>query len=67
MMIGDHEELIQLSVTNIGNHDIFLGYNWLQKHNPTINWKELSISLDKCHQWYRKIQMVEELEESEKE
>jgi len=49
MIIGDHRELIQLSVTNIGNHDIFLEYDWLQKHNPTINWKELSISLDKCH------------------
>ena len=37
MSIGDHEELIQLSVTNIGNHDIFLGYDWLQKHNPSVN------------------------------
>jgi len=37
MTIGDHQELIQLSVTNLGNHDLFLGYDWLQKHNPTIN------------------------------
>jgi len=49
MAIGDHEELIQLSVTNIGNHNIFLGYDWLQKHNPLVNWRESSISLDKCH------------------
>ena len=27
MTIGDHQELIQLSVTNLGNHDLFLGYN----------------------------------------
>jgi len=45
MTIGDHQELIQLSVTNLGNHDLFLGYDWLQKHNPTINWKNSSISL----------------------
>jgi len=29
MTIGDHQELIQLSVTNLGSHDLFLGYNWL--------------------------------------
>jgi len=28
MIIGDHEELIQLSMTNIENYDIFLRYNW---------------------------------------
>ena len=37
MTIGDHQELIQLSVTNLSNHDLFLGYDWLQKHNPNIN------------------------------
>ena len=67
MSIGDHEELIQLSVTNIGNHDIFLGYDWLQKHNSSVNWKESSISLDKCHQWCRKIQVLNEPEEIEEE
>jgi len=45
MTIGDHQELIQLSVTNLGNHNLFLGYDWLQKHNPTINWKDSSINL----------------------
>ena len=48
MTIGDHQELIQLSVTNLGNHDLFLGYDWLQKHNPTINWKDSLISLQNC-------------------
>jgi len=48
MTISDHQELIQLSVTNLDNHDLFLGYNWLQKHNPTINWKDSSISLQNC-------------------
>jgi len=37
MTISDHQELIQLSVTNLSNHDLFLEYDWLQKHNPTIN------------------------------
>jgi len=46
--IGDHQELIQFSVTNLGNHDLFLGYNWLQKYNPTINWKDSLINLQNC-------------------
>ena len=67
MSIGNHQELIQLSVTNLGNHDLFLGYDWLQKYNPTINWKDSSISLQNCQQQYRKIYMLEEPEEAEEE
>jgi len=50
MTIGDHQELIQLSVTNLRNHDLFLGYDWLQKHNLTINWKDSSMNLQNCWQ-----------------
>jgi len=71
MTIGDHQELIQLSVTNLDNHDLFLGYNWLQKHNPTINWKDSLINLQNCRQWCRKIHAIgepeEEIEEETKE
>ena len=67
MTIGDHQELIQLSVTNLGNHDLFLGYDWLQKHNPSINWRDSSISLQNCQQWCRKIYVPKELEEIEDE
>ena len=48
MTIGNHQELIQLSVTNLGSHNLFLGYDWLQKHNPTINWKDFLINLQNC-------------------
>ena len=48
MTIGNYQELIQLLVTNLGNHDLFLGYNWLQKHNLSINWKDSLISLQNC-------------------
>jgi len=67
MTIGDHQELIQLSVTNLGSHDLFLGYNWLQKHNPTINWKDSLINLQNCRQWCRKIYVSKEPEEETKE
>jgi len=45
MTIGNHQELIQLLVTNLDNYDLFLEYNWLQKHNLFIDWKNSSISL----------------------
>jgi len=67
MTIGDHQELIQLSVTNLGNHDLFLGYDWLQKHSLSINWKDSSISLQNCQQWCRKVYIPKEPEEIEDE
>jgi len=67
MTISDHQELIQLSVTNLGNHDLFLEYDWLQKHNPTINWKDSLINLQNCRQWCRKIYITREPEEEVKE
>jgi len=65
MTIGNHQELIQLLVTNLGKHDLFLGYNWLQKHNLPINWKNSSISLQNCQQWYRKVYIPKEPEKVE--
>jgi len=67
MTIGDHQELIQLLVTNLGNYDLFLGYDWLQKYNPSINWRNSSISLQNCRQWCRNIYIPKEPEEVENE
>ena len=67
LTIGNHQELIQLLVTNLGNHDLFLGYDWLQKHNLSINWRDSSISLQNCRQWCRKIYVPKEPEEIEDE
>ena len=63
MTISDHQKLIQLSVTNLSNYDLFLGYDWLQKHNPTINQKGSLINLQNRQQWYRKIYVAREPEE----
>src|SRR5579863_122911 len=32
----------------MGKHDILLGTNWLKAHNPSINWQNNSIQLDRC-------------------
>ena len=48
MTIDDHEELIDLYISNIQKHNVYLGYEWLGFHNPTINWHAGSIKLDRC-------------------
>ena len=47
MRIGDHEETIDLVVSSISS-DVFLGYEWLEKHNPRINWQTKDIEFDRC-------------------
>ena len=37
--IGDHAENIDLAVTDLQDRDIFLGHDWLVRHNPLINWQ----------------------------
>jgi hypothetical protein len=37
----DHWETIRLQVINLGRrHDIFLGWDWHEYHNPSINFQE---------------------------
>ena len=39
MFIGGHQESIRLAVTTLASSNIFLGHDWLKKHNPEIDWK----------------------------
>ena len=49
MEMGDnHREQITFLVTNIGNHNILLGTDWLRAHNPNIDWQKNQIYLDRC-------------------
>ncbi len=43
MTIKGHVERIDLAVTNLGRKDIYLGHDWLKRHNPSVNWKTQSI------------------------
>ncbi|ESK92067.1 pro-pol protein [Moniliophthora roreri MCA 2997] len=36
--IGDHVEILSFDVTNLGETNMFIGHEWLKKHNPDINW-----------------------------
>ena len=37
LAINDHYKHIDLVVTELGDIDLFLGYNWLKIHNSSIN------------------------------
>ena len=45
--LGHHEELTA-EVTNLGKNSLILGYTWLQKHNPMIDWQTGVIKFTRC-------------------
>ena len=46
LAIGEHQERIQLAVTNLGSTDLFIGYEWLRFHNPNIDWERGNLVLN---------------------
>ena len=48
MVVQDHVERIQLAVTNTGNTDLFIGLEWLWRHNSSIDWKKSQILFNRC-------------------
>ena len=43
LKINKHTERINVTVTDLNGIDIFLGYNWLVKHNPEVNQEKETI------------------------
>jgi len=35
--INRHKETLEAVVTDLNGMDMFLGYDWLVKHNPEVN------------------------------
>ena len=49
MEMGEHHtEYTEMAVTDIGNHDIILGTDWLNAHNPSIDWTRRKLLFDRC-------------------
>lgn len=40
MEFKDHKEVVQFQVVKLGKTPVFLGYPWLKKHNPRIDWEK---------------------------
>ena len=45
--LGHREELCT-EVTNLRKNSLILGYMWLKKHNPTINWEKGTVKFNRC-------------------
>jgi hypothetical protein len=43
-----HCEIIEVAITNTGNHDLLLGTDWLKAHNPSIDWTQNKLLLNRC-------------------
>ena len=46
--INGHKETLEVAVTDLDRTDMFLGHNWLVKHNPEVNWRNKTIKFMRC-------------------
>jgi len=44
----DHTEHTQFAITNLGKHNIVLGFDWLKEHNPKIDWRTQEVKMSHC-------------------
>jgi hypothetical protein len=43
-----HSERIQLAITRLRKQYVILGYSWLLKHNPEIDWETKEVCMTRC-------------------
>ena len=43
-----HREELRAEVTNLGKNSLILGYMWLKKHNPSIDWEKGMVKFHRC-------------------
>jgi hypothetical protein len=48
LAVQDHTEVFPLAITDTGKSDMIIGYNWLRKHNPEINWEKGELKFSWC-------------------
>ena len=48
LQINRHKEHIDTVVMDLNGIDMFLGYDWLVKHNPEVNWNSGMIQFIRC-------------------
>jgi hypothetical protein len=62
MIIQDHVERIQFAVSNIGESDVFIGHEWLKKHNPEVDWRKSALFFTRCPDECGHITTLDELD-----
>ena len=46
--INRYKEILEAAVMDLNGMDMFLGHDWLVKHNPEVNWKNGTIKFTRC-------------------
>jgi len=46
--INSYKKQLEAAITDLNRTDIFLGHDWLVKHNPEVNWKNRTIKFTRC-------------------
>ena len=46
--INGHKKQLEVAITDLNRTDIFLGHDWLVKHNLEVNWKNRIIKFMRC-------------------
>jgi len=46
--INGHKEILEAAVTDLDGTYMFLGHDWLVKHNLEVNWKNRTIKFMRC-------------------
>jgi len=46
--INSYKKQLEATVTDLNRIDMFLGHDWLIKHNPEVNWKNSTIRFTRC-------------------
>ena len=52
LAINNHYKCIDLTITELENTDLFLGYNWLKIHNLSIDQINVILSFNHCLETY---------------
>ena len=45
-----HHEKITAEVMDLGKNSFILGFSWLKRHNPDINWTKGTVKMTRCPQ-----------------
>ena len=66
-----HRERITAEVTDLGKNAFILGFSWLKRHNPEIDWTRGTVRMTRCprqcHRLRDKTPFVRRIEEKEEE
>jgi len=46
--INGYKEQLKAAITDLNGMNMFLGHDWLVKHNPEVNWKNGTIKFTRC-------------------